>query len=426
MQALVLAGQQLVVDGLADQRVAEDVGAVVGDLQDVARDGGAQRGLEVELRQAADGRQQGVADPDAARGRDAQDALSLLGKAFDRAEDQVGEGVGHLARAVVALHQGLDEQRDALAALVDGLDAGVERRDAENACHLPCDLVARQARQIEPEHARHPAQLGQDGAERMLAVQVVRAVGQHHEHLRLAQVAAEEGDQVAAGPVGPVDVLHDQHHGPRLCQPFEQGEELLEEPGPAGVGVAVRARLAELGQQSGQVALGALGQQRADPGRADLSDELAERGGERSVGEAVAGELDAAAEQHVRAVGRRALGEALHQSGLADPCFAAQQDGGGRALTRLVEGLCQDGQLSFPPHEDGTDRSTYHVLKHGMPFREVTTGLGGLWGPAAREDAAGLLGGGHDFLNLLKSERWRRSDSPDFCASRTRRCMAAA
>ena len=44
-------------------------------------------------------------------------------------------------------------------------------------------------------------------------------------------VAGQEGDQVPAGPVGPVRVLHDDHQGRRLRQPLEQAQELLEEPG---------------------------------------------------------------------------------------------------------------------------------------------------------------------------------------------------
>nr|BFE85886.1 hypothetical protein GCM10020093_084870 [Planobispora longispora] len=202
----------------------------------------------------------------------------------------------------------------------------------------------------------------------MLAVQVVGAVGEDHQDRRGAQVAAEEGDQVAAGAVGPVDVLDDQQDGTVLGQALQEVEDLLEEPRAGGLALRGVAGLAELGQQPGQVAGPAVGQERRHLLGALLADELADHRGERRVGQALGGELHAAADQHVRAVALGAFGEARDQPGFADPCFAPEKHGRRGLLARLLEGLGQARELRLPPHEDGAHRPTHHVVQHGMPY----------------------------------------------------------
>jgi hypothetical protein len=84
----------------------------------------------------------------------------------------------------------------------------------------------------------------------MAAVQLVGAVGQHHEQPGL-EVADEEGEQVQGRAVGPVQVLHHQHGRGPVGQALQQGEQCLEQlrlP-PRAAGQAGRALLPpELGQ----------------------------------------------------------------------------------------------------------------------------------------------------------------------------------
>ncbi|GGM74701.1 hypothetical protein GCM10010106_21490 [Thermopolyspora flexuosa] len=433
VQPAVLPGQQLVVYGLADQRVPERVGAPVGDLDDVRGDRGPQRVLQVLVRQAGDGGEQGVPDAGAARRRDAQHALGRLGQPLERTKDEAVQRGGYRL-AVVALGQRLDEQRDALAAVVHLADAGVRGGGAEDPGHLGGDLVAGEPRQLQPEHAVEPGEPGEHRAQRMLPVQLVGAVGEQHEHLRREQVAAEERDQVAAGTVRPVHVLDDEQHRALLGEPFQQGEELLEEPGPAGVGLPVARRLAELGQQPGEVAGGAVGQQRGDLARTSLPDELAQHGGERGVGEALGGELDAAADEHPGLPLGGELGEPGDEPGLADPGLAADEHGRRLAVPCPIERVEQRGQLFLSPDENGAHRPAKHALQlvtHGLPVSHPFSGTNCFApfsgaksrppyrsrradGPAGRETPAGWREGAHDRCRLPSGPR--RLHRPLLCS----------
>lgn len=125
--------------------------------------------------------------------------------------------------------------------------------------------------------------------------------------------------------------------------------------------------LAELGQQPGEVAGRAVGQQRGDlagPGR--LPDELAQHGGERRVGEALGGQLDAAAEQHPGPPSGGELGEPGGQPGLAHARLAAEQHGRRLAAAGAFEGVEEGRQFPFPPDEYGAHRSAQHALQPVM------------------------------------------------------------
>ena len=104
--------------------------------------------------------------------------------------------------------------------------------------------------------------------------------------------------QVPGRPVGPVHVLDDQHHRTGFGQVLQQDENLLEQPRPRLARVIWSSGFAELRQQPGQLSGRASRQQLSHPGGAKSTHELAEHRGERSEGQAIGAELQAAAHQH--------------------------------------------------------------------------------------------------------------------------------
>ena len=98
-------------------------------------------------------------------------------------------------------------------------------------------------------------QLGQVGPQPLLA-RLVAAVGDHQQDPLAAEVADQEGQQVAGGLVGPVQVLDHQHQRGLLAEAPEQAEQQLEQPRLGGLAGRAAFRLAQAGQQPGQLAPG--------------------------------------------------------------------------------------------------------------------------------------------------------------------------
>jgi hypothetical protein len=295
-------GQQLGVQRLLGQRVPERVGlgGRIGN-QHLVGDGRPQRGQQVRLGQLADRGQQPVPDPAAGRGHQPQRRLRVLGQDLDAAQQDVLEARGQAAPVVGSRVGGgeqlLGEERVALRAAVDLADEPVVRSRPDDAGQQVGDLGTVEAAHLEPLRPAAAVQLGQERAQGMAAVQLVGAVGQHHEQPGL-EVADEEGEQVQGRAVGPVQVLHHQHGRGPVGQALQQGEQRLEQlrlpPGAAGQ--AGRALLLpELGQQPGQ-------QRPAGPDqlvqglRLEPAAQAAERLGQGRVRQRRLAQLDAAAE----------------------------------------------------------------------------------------------------------------------------------
>ncbi len=249
VQLGVLAGQQVVVDDLAQQRVAELVApALVGDdhvrlgrlAHDRAQLGGAEAaGLrEHAVRQPAPGRQH------------AQRLLRRLAEPLDPHHQRVAQRARQPAAAVEPRGEELlGEQRVALAARVQALEQLVVGRAAEDVGQQVGELVAREPHQLDPARARVALELGEQRAQRVAAVQLVGAVGGDHQHALGPQAAGEEDEEGAGRAVGPVDVL--EHERERLLAPeqIEQREQRLEQPRLALRGLPLGPRLAaELGE----------------------------------------------------------------------------------------------------------------------------------------------------------------------------------
>ena len=224
----VLAGQQVVVDDLAQERVAEGVVALVVGRDDVAGRRLAQ-GLAQRARLEARGLgQQRVVQ--AATGRDhAQHLLGVLRERLDADHERVAQRRGQLAAPVEAGGQQLlGEERVALAARVHARDAPVVGGGAEDVLQLLGQLGARERRELDAARARPALELGQQWAQRVAAVELVRAVGRDEQHALGAQAAREEGEEGARRGVGPVKVLDRQHHGLVAPEQVEQREQRLE------------------------------------------------------------------------------------------------------------------------------------------------------------------------------------------------------
>jgi hypothetical protein len=102
--------------------------------------------------------------------------------------------------------------------LDDGLAhrAGLRARPADQRA----DVRIREGGELQPLHAGQPHQLGEQRTQGMAPVAVVAAVGGDHGHRLVDEQVAQ---QVATGPVGPVDVLEHQQQRPRAGQPAGGG-----------------------------------------------------------------------------------------------------------------------------------------------------------------------------------------------------------
>ena len=100
------------------------------------------------------------------------------------------------------------------AAVVEPRDKGAIGRTAENAGQLVMDFVGRKWRELESIHLPVPSQLGEQVQKRMALVQLVGAVRPDQHHATLGQVSYQEAEQVAGGPIRPMQVLQRNHgHG---------------------------------------------------------------------------------------------------------------------------------------------------------------------------------------------------------------------
>src|SRR3954471_7989201 len=96
VQPSALAGQQVVVERFADERVPEAAGVGV-EHQDLLEHGLAKRGSDDLERGAGDGGQQFVVDMVVDHGGGAQQPSGVVGQQFDARQDDLGQGVGNSA-----------------------------------------------------------------------------------------------------------------------------------------------------------------------------------------------------------------------------------------------------------------------------------------------------------------------------------------
>lgn len=146
--------------------------------------------------------------------RDPDDVTRLLGQLVDAGQQEPGQVSGVPGGPDVGrLGQLLGEERVALGPLGDGLHLLGAQPDVEPV-HEGSDVAGVQWTEVQTGQARDTGPSGQGSGEWMTPVDIVASVG-HEQGQRAAQASGEEqGEQVAGGLVGPVDVLDDHE-----CRP---------------------------------------------------------------------------------------------------------------------------------------------------------------------------------------------------------------
>ena len=355
VQRGVLAGEQVAVDRLADQRVAEGVHAVGAGDQHLVGDGLARALHHVPGLEVAERLQQPVRDRPVEHGGRADHGLRRRSELLHAREQRVAQRLGQQP-AVGVLARGeqlLRVEGVALGAAVEAVGELGRHPVLEDPLQLLDHLGVVEALERDALDARDALELGEQRPQRVAAVQLVGAVGDDQAQRLLARAAHEEGEEVARGGVRPVDVLEQEQDRRVAPEPLEQRQQRLEEPALARavllVGGLAGRGAAELRQQ--------LPQRVAGRGR-EVGHELGavagdrpQRGDERRVGDLHAAELQAVAAQDVRLARARARLELGEQAGLADAGLAADEDHRGLAAGRAVEPGLEDGQLGGPPDE---------------------------------------------------------------------------
>ena len=193
-----LAREQVVVDGLGQQRVPEGVAAGLGRHEDVVLDGVADGDVEVARRQVADAGQQAVGDLPPRSRCHPHDVLGGGLELVDSDQEEPGE-VACGARTPQRARRGelLCEEGVALGALDDGLDLRLAQRAVDEALNQLADVAVGQRGEVDPVHRGQPRPVREGCPQRVPAVQVVAAVGRHQGHRAAEPPREQQREQVA-------------------------------------------------------------------------------------------------------------------------------------------------------------------------------------------------------------------------------------
>ena len=294
-----------------------------------------------------------------------QHLLGGVGDLLEPGEEQRGEaGRKDASRPVAAAVPG----RQQLLAVVrvplgpgdDPVQGGRIQRALRQRAQMVGHVGVPERGQLDGGHPGQAEQLRDHRPQRMTAVQVVGAVGDHHRHLFPVQHPAQEGEQVAGGAVGPVKVFQHEQHGPLGRQFGEHSQDSAEQ-----------LLLRETRQIGRRRACAAVGQQapehrargdRVEHGlvRAGAGGRRTQRVGERQVRDAVA-QLGAPAGEHGESAARGPRGQLRHQAGLAHAGVPANERVcGAAALGGVVEQVEQAAQFAVPADQPLT-RYTQHI-----------------------------------------------------------------
>jgi hypothetical protein len=314
--------------------------------------------------------QQPVADPAAGHRGHLEDLLGQLGEGLDAAEEHVGQGVGQgdVGPDGAGSDQLLGEEGVALGAGQDPVDHGRRDRLADHRLEVLGQLDPAEGGEVDALQVGEADQLGQQRPQRVAAVQLVGPIAGHQGHPAAAQGPDQEGQQVAGGAVGPVQVLDDQQQRGQLGQPDQQRQHAVEQLDPLEA-VPGRRRWAvvggQLGQQPAQAGQGR-GQGGGHLGLARAGAELAEGVHERHVRQADVADLHAAADQHPDAPALGPGGELVEQPGLAHAGVAGDQPDRRPPALGPVEQAEEALELLGPADEAGR-RCGGHAGKYGAP-----------------------------------------------------------
>jgi hypothetical protein len=180
VDGLPLPRQQVELERLAQQRVPEAEAAAVGDQQQ-AVDGLPQQLHHLGLGQPADRGQQRRVEPAAGGRRHPQQPPGRWVQGLDPDQEQVAERLGQGAAAqAVGGDQLLDEVGVALGPVHDGGHGLRRGPGAGGGGQVLGHLGGGERGQLDLPGPPVAAQLGQQGSQRVLAVQVVGPVGRDH------------------------------------------------------------------------------------------------------------------------------------------------------------------------------------------------------------------------------------------------------
>ena len=237
MKAPPFGGEQLVVDRLAEERVAECIARApasspVGheELRGHGLVDGCDEGSVVHVEH---GREQLVVDRDRrpptrprAVGRRARTRFRC-GRAARRLRrsGRAGRPVASPAARSSSAKNGLPSDRRAM------------RSTSAGAAELPWIAASWSASSPRSKRssqdvldARQALHLGEPRSERMAAMELVGAIRADDEDPLVTETAREEGEEVAGRAVGPMQVLDDEHDRAALPETFQEGEEAVEQP----------------------------------------------------------------------------------------------------------------------------------------------------------------------------------------------------
>ncbi len=370
VESSALARQEVVVDRLRQQGMAELVVVVAARHEDVALDGLAHGTVEIGRGESDDGAQRGVRHPAAGDGCGPDDRHRELVEALEPDQEHVGEVVGDASGA----HPGgpdelLDEERVALGPAHDVADLLLGQRLGVELVDEAAYVGGAEGLQLDAFDPGHPGPDGDLATQGVTAVEVVGAVRRDQRDGRLEPAAEQEAHEVAGRLVGPVEVL--DHEQQRLVGGRGLGERVdgLEQGalvGGDGLGVGRAAQHPLTGQQTeqGGVTVGDVVEELGQ-----LASDAAGDLGEGKVRKGAVGEVEAMSGEHLPAVDDGPVAQLGEQPGLADPGVAGEEYGGplGGDVSRRGDAERGAEVLQLGISTDQLRRHAVHdVVDHGQ------------------------------------------------------------
>ena len=358
-----LARQEVLLDGLPQQRVADVVAPQVAvDHEQVVADQLAQRRAQNVRRQPTDRGDGLLVDRAPAGGHGSQDGRRVARQRPGAAQHELTQTLRYLAVVdAPGRRELLDEERHAGTVPDDPLGEHGLRGCPEDPCHLPDNPVRNEPVQVEPFHVWQPQELVEDLVDVRVRLRVCAQAGDE-EDAAVAERTAQVGHQVAGGGVGPVQVLHDEHH--RLLQrcvvqqPRDCVEQLIAMVlGGFPRGAEVQGGSAEEGPQG----CGRRSDRLLDRLGAERGTQVSDRRPEGRVWQGAARQWHAAASDDEAPRGCCVIRQLGEQPGLADARLACQQNRPGRSCGGLGPCLAQDRQLRHAVDEVGTGHPSGHA-----------------------------------------------------------------
>ncbi len=363
-------GQHPGQHGLAEQRVAERDRATAPD-QDATGDRVGEAGVEVAGRERArrgevgrrriQDRQRGRLHDRPGRGRQAREAVP---------EQPVRQ---YPDLAEVGVHQLLDQHGHALGDRGDPRHVrGGERRAVAQLGDLLGDLAARQSGDLDAGRVPQARQAGEE-LPGLLVGGVVGPGGHQEQQPLVPDRPGQVVQEVAAGLVRPVHVLHHHDQRSRAGHVAQQAHDRAEDLRPG----RLRRRAALIGRGRGNQIRGQSAQRRLATARhpaesrPEVAVQVQEHVHHRDERQLAGSPGGAAATDHEGAVAGQALGELVHQAGLADAGLA-EDDGDTRCPGGRHRRQPQHGRELVGPTDHARGPGACHLSMLAPVLRLVT------------------------------------------------------